>query len=348
MANRKLKVELELETARAKRQAKSLAETAGGSAPASAGAARLGNALDKAAKSAEKSASSFDGMTGKAAQLTRGFSGIAVGMATSYAANYVTNPNARAGLEYSGSAITGAVGGAMMGGPVGAAIGALAGLLKTYMDKQGERSAMSKDFEKGEEIYAATYRDNQKFRQLSSTKKGVDLGANLAEVKKMLDNYAESAAKFVDRIRAELKKANPDKEKLEKLQRNLGYSRSQIARYESLRDSLEARKEAQDKTPRTSTSAFDSLGKIGGYIYGGGKASEDASSTAPSLSPRSRLKPFSGFSVAATKTQDISFGGPSPTPDIADEVAQSIRKEQLATLEDILKTLKEKGGMSWQ
>lgn len=288
-------------------------------------------------------------MTGKAAQLTRGFSGIAVGMATSYAANYVTNPNARAGLEYSGSAITGAVGGAMMGGPVGAAIGALAGLLKTYMDKQGERSAMSKDFEKGEEIYAATYRDNQKFRQLSSTKKGVDLGANLAEVKQMLDNYAESAAKFVDRIRAELKNANPDKEKLEKLQRNLGYSRSQIARYESLRDSLEARKEADEKASnRTSTSAFDSLGKVGGYLYGGGMAPEDASSAAPSQSPRSRLKPFSGFSVAVTKTQDISFGGPSPTADIADEVAQSIRKEQLATLEDILKTLKEKGGATWQ
>ena len=117
MANRKLKVELELETARAKAQAKSLAETAGGGSASSAGGARLGAALDKAAKSAEKTASSFDGMNGRAAQLTRGFAGIAVGMATSYAANYVTNPNAKAGLEYTGSAVTGAVGGAMMAGP---------------------------------------------------------------------------------------------------------------------------------------------------------------------------------------------------------------------------------------
>ena len=348
MANRKLKVELELETARAKAQAKSLAETAGGGSSSSAGGARLGAALDKAAKSAEKTASSFDGMNGKAAQLTRGFAGIAVGMATSYAANYVTNPNAKAGLEYTGSAVTGAVGGAMMAGPIGAAIGGLAGVLKTYMEKEGEKSAMSRDFESSEADYAAIYRDNHKFKELSSTKEGTDIAGNLSKVKEMLENYAKSAATFADKIREELKKANPDKEWIEKLRRNLNYSRQQIARYENLQDTLES---ATDKNEpandRESTSALDALAKVGGFGYNAKPKAETAEATAGATF-RSRIPAFSGFSVAATPTQDISFGDPTPATDIADEVAQNIREEQLATLEDILKAIKEKGGATWQ
>ena len=345
MANRKLKVELELETARAKAQAKSLAETAGGGSASSAGGARLGAALDKAAKSAEKTASSFDGMNGKAAQLTRGFAGIAVGMATSYASNYVTNPNAKAGLEYTGSAVTGAVGGAMMAGPIGAAIGGLAGVLKTYMEKEGEKSAMSKDFETGEAVYAATYRDNQKFKELSSTKEGTDIAGNLAKVKEMLDSYAKSAAAFVEQIRAEMKKANPDKELIAKLQRNLNYSRSQIARYEGLQDTLESLDTKQND--RESTTALDALSKVGGFGYNAKPKAETAEATAGATF-HSRVPAFSGFSVGATPTQDISFGDPTPQTDITDEVAQNIREEQLATLEDILKAIKEKGGATWQ
>ncbi len=344
MANRKLKVELELDTAKAKAQAKSLAETAGGGSSSSGGASRLGASLDKAAKSAEKTASSFDGMNGKAAQLTRGFAGIAVGMATSYASNYVTNPNAKAGLEYTGSAVTGAIGGAMLAGPIGAAIGGLAGVLKTYMAKEGEKSAMSKDFETGEAVYAATYRDNQKFKELSSTKEGTDIAGNLSKVKEMLDNYAKSAAKFVEQIREEMKKANPDKELIAKLQRNLNYSRSQIARYEGLQDTLESLDTKQND--RASTTALDSLAKVGGYFYGTGPKAE--AEATPATASRSRIPAFSGFSVAATPTQDITFGDPTPQTDIADEVAQNIREEQLATLEDILKAIKEKGGATWQ
>lgn len=345
MANRKLKVELELETARAKAQAKSLAETAGGGSASSAGGARLGAALDKAAKSAEKTASSFDGMNGRAAQLTRGFAGIAVGMATSYAANYVTNPNAKAGLEYTGSAVTGAVGGAMMAGPIGAAIGGLAGVLKTYMDKSGEKSAMSKDFETGEAVYAATYRDNQKFKELSSTKEGTDIAGNLAKVKEMLDSYAKSAAAFVEQIRAEMKKANPDKELIAKLQRNLNYSRSQIARYEGLQDTLESLDTKQND--RESTTALDALSKVGGFGYNAKPKAETAEATAGATF-HSRVPAFSGFSVGATPTQDISFGDPTPQTDIADEVAQNVREDQLSTLRDILEELKKQEGTTWQ
>ena len=347
MANRKLKVELELETARAKAQAKSLAETAGGGSSSSAGGARLGAALDKAAKSAEKTASSFDGMNGKAAQLTRGFAGIAVGMATSYASNYVTNPNAKAGLEYTGSAVTGAIGGAMMAGPIGAAIGGLAGVLKTYMEKEGEKSAMSKDFETGEAVYAATYRDNQKFKELSSTKEGTDIAGNLAKVKEMLDNYAKSAATFVEKIRAEMKKANPDKELIAKLQRNLNYSRSQIARYENLQDTLESVIDKDEtKNDRESFSALDSLTKVGGYFYGTGPKAE--AEATPAAASRSRIPAFSGFSVAATPTQDISFGDAAPATDVADEAAQNVREDQLSTLRDILEELKKQEGTTWQ
>lgn len=348
MANRKLKVELELETAKAKSQAKSLAETAGGGS-ASSGGARLGSALDKAARSAEKSASAFDGLQGNAARLTQGFAGIAMGMATSYAANYVTNPNAKAGLEYTGNAAAGAVGGAMIAGPIGAAIGGLAGVLKTYMAKEGEKSAMSREFETSEAVYAATDRDNKKFKELSSTKEGTDIEGNLSKVKEMLESYAKSAATFVEKIREEMKKANPDKELVEKLRRNLGYSRQQIARYESLQDTLESLVDTK-QNDRESFSALDSLGKVGGYLYGGNPyaATAEAAESSGGSSKRSRVKPFSGFSVAATPTQDISFGGPTPNVDYVDEAAQSVREEQLSTLNEILDAIKGKGGATWQ
>lgn len=268
MANKKLKVEVELETAKAKRQAKDLEQT---------GSARS-SATSKLDKSVEKTASSFEHLSGQTARLTRGFAGLAIGMATSYAANYVKDPNTKAGLEYAGNGISGAVSGAMMAGLPGAIVGGLGGILKTYMDKEGEKSAMSKDFELGEQIYAATKAKNERFDSLASTKPGTDIAANLGEVKKIIDNYTKSTAEFVEQVREELKKANPDKEKIANLRRNIEYNRGEIGRYENLQHSLESLSQ-KNITQRVSTDAVDALSKVGGSFAGsqtGSRVAEDS------------------------------------------------------------------------
>ena len=359
MANKKLKVELELETAKAKRQAKELEQTAttpGGTPGGSSGssAVKLSTALDKAARSAEKSSSAFDQMGGTAGRLTKGFAGIAVGMATSYAANYATG-GTKTALDYGGSAVTGAVGGAMMAGLPGAIVGGLAGVLKTYMEKDAERSAMSKDFETGETVYAATRRDLMRFDELSSTKKGTDIAGNLAEAKKIIDNYTNSTAEMVDEIRKELKKHDPDKEKLEKLKRNLDYSRSQISKYEGLTKSLEALQEKQHD-PRISAAAFDALGKVGGSFVSGFAATapdvQAGTGAVPSFSPGGSF----GFSVASTPAKMLDFsaaaeGLENPT-ERAIKIADELTAKQTADMLNVLKSIDSKvgsgGGATWQ
>ena len=362
MATKKLKVEVELETAKAKRQAKDLEQTAGGGGAVSApqSGKKLSESLDRAARSAEKTSSAFDKMGGNSARLTRGFAGIAVGMATSYAANYATG-GTKTALEYGGNAISGAVGGAMMAGLPGAIVGGLACVLKTHMEKDAERSAMSKDFETGEKVYASTRRDLKKFDELSSTKKGTDIAGHLAEAKKIIDNYTNQTAEMVEEIRKELKKHDPDKDKLEKLKRNLDYSRSQISKYEGLTKSLEALQEKQHD-PRLSAAAFDALGKVGGSFVSGFAAAPDVQTgtgAAASFSPGGSF----GFSVASTPAKAFDFsaaasassrsaeGLESPT-ERAIKIADELTAKQTADMLNVLKSIDSKvgsgGGATWQ
>ena len=216
MATRKLKVELELETAKARRQAKELEQTAGSGGGSAAPAGNSAAAsLDRVAKSAERSSSAFDRLGGQSARLTRGF----------------------------------------------------AGVLKTYFEKDGERSAMAKDFEQAEAIYAVAREKDAKFAELSSTKPGADVAGNAAEAKRIIDGYSKSVADFVAEVREELKKANPDYERIAALRRNIDSSRGEIRRYENLVSSLES-VQGRRTTPRTSTAALDALGRIGGDLVG--------------------------------------------------------------------------------
>ena len=383
MASKKLKVELELETAKAKRQAKELESPSARPGPrpadgrpssnppletsapipnaswptpgAASPAESLSASLKKAAKSAEKSSSAFDRMNGTAGRLTKGFAGIAVGMAASYAANYATG-GTKTALDYGGNAVTGAVGGAMMAGLPGAIVGGLAGVLKTYMEKDSERSAMSKDFETGEAVYAATRRDNEKFEELSSMKKGADVAGHLAEAQKIIDNYTNSAADFVEAIRKELKKHDPDKEKIEKLKRNLDYSRSQISKYEGLVKSLEAIREKQ-VDPRTSTEAFDALGKVGGSFVSGFAAPapdvREKTGAAPDVPSAGGSFAFS-VPAAPAKTFELSAaaeGLEDPT-ERAIKIADELTAQRTADMLDVLKSIDSKigtgGGGTWQ
>lgn len=357
MASRKLKAQLELDTTEARRKLRRDLESASSDSGGGAGggASRLAQSLDKAAQSADKTAQSFGQANSSALRLTRGFAGIAVGMATSYAANYVDNPNAKAALGYAGNALSGAMAGAMFGGPIGAVVGGAAGIAKTYMDNEGEKSAMSKDFEQSETIYAALRAKNARFQELSNTKDGADIAGNLAKAKETIESYTASTADFVAQVREELKKMNPDKELIAKLRRNIDFNRGEIQRYESLVKSLEdiqAKSDAKG-TPRASMSALDSLAKVGGLMAT--PASPDAPAQ-PGAAPSSSAKSFA-FAVAPIAADTTEFGskaeslfddGTAAALKTANERIEKIDSEQLRVLTEIKDALKNNGGTSWQ
>lgn len=362
MATRKLKATLDLDTSEARRKVRrdlsDAASDAGGGG--GGGASRLAQSLDKAAQSADKTAQSFGRANGAALRLTRGFAGIAVGMATSYAANYVTDPNAKAGLGYLGAGLAGAASGAMIGSvvpgigtAVGAAVGGAAGIAKTYMDNEGERSAMAKDFEQSETIYAALRQKNAKFQELSNTKDPEKIAGNLAEAKKIIENYTASTADFVAQVREELKKMNPDKELIAKLRRNIDFNRGEIQRYESLAKSLESiqAKEDAKPTPRASMSALDSLAKVGGIMATTAAPDSPAPSGAPSA-----VRSF-GFAVAPIAADTTEFGskaeglfddGTAAALKTANERIEKIDSEQLRVLTEIKNAIRDQGGTTWQ
>ena len=355
MATRKLTAQLELDTTAARRKLRRDLEVSadGGGGGGGGGASRLAQSLDKAAQSADKTAQSFGQVSFRARGLTRHFSGIALGLATSYAANYVDNPNAKAALGYAGNAMAGAMAGAMFGGIPGAVVGGVAGIAKTYMDNEGEKSAMAKDFEQSEAIYAAVRQKNAKFQELSNTKDGANIAANLAEAKKTIENYTETTADFVQQVRDELKKMNPDKELIAKLRRNIDYNRGEIQRYESRVKNLEEIQKQPEKTARASMSALDSLSKIGGIAA---SPAADIAAAADAVISSPRGGGSFGFSIGGSAMDSTEFsarseglvGSDAAAIKTANENIERIDKEQLQVLTEIKETLRNQGGVSWQ
>ena len=391
MATKKLKVEVELETAKAKRQAKDLEQTAGGGGAVSApqSGKKLSESLDKAARSAEKSASAFDKMGGTSARLTRGFAGIAVGMATSYAANYATG-GTKTAMEYGGNAISGAVGGAMMAGLPGAIAGGLAGVLKTYFEKQGEASKMSEDFRKANDTYEEGRLWQAKVEKMTDvgysdvSLKGQDLTKDriskvdekLQEANKAAEELFDKQNGLEDTIRKLLKKqedlrakfsdlSEKDQKTLEKAQEDLSKVRAQKEQAEGIEKSFAKQKKALEhqleqekydedhkkKNDRTSTSAFDALGKVGGNFVGN-LLPIPAEVKNTSGSP-SRGGSFNfGFAVGTTPSATHEFsaaaeGIADPTMNVVNDRLKQIDEDQLKVLKDIAENTKQKG-LTWQ
>ena len=268
MANKKLKVEVELETAKAKRQAKELEQSGGASA---GGGESVAPALDKTSKAAESAAKSFQQADRATLRLATGFAGLAVGLATSYAANYVKDPNAQAALQYVGSAVSGASAGAMTGaslGPQGALIGAGVGLAtgigKTYMDREGAKDKAIDDFERSEKRYQNAKAADDLFKSLTDTRAGKGTINELPELKRIMGNFSETVDQFISQIREELQKTNPDYERVNMLQGEVAYGRGMMAKYESAIKNIET----QPVNDRPDFSAPDALSRIGGAFAG--------------------------------------------------------------------------------
>ena len=271
---KKLPVEVDVETTKARRKLKELADTGGSSAGADASPA-----IDKAARAlsgaAEKTSRSFgkldeasQGMNRQMLSVTRAFAGMATGLAMSYASRYFAEGSTgRNAMEYGGAMLAGGSSGAMAGmafGPVGAAIGAAGGAAiaagKTYLDKEGDMESRLADFEKSERIFAGISAWQTKLRELSEQ-------MNTEEIKTILANLKNTEQTFktrtVEAIKGERYQEAAD------YQRNLGDVRQKQQQLEALLRKAEAEaKKPSTPEARASMDALDSLARVGGNFAG--------------------------------------------------------------------------------
>ena len=275
---KKLTVEVDAETTKAKRKIQGLADAGGSSSPGGP-SSPVPPAIDKAARAlsgaAEKTSRSFGkldeasrGMNRQMLSVTRAFAGMATGLAMSYASRYFEEGSAgRNAMEYGGAMLAGGSSGAMAGmafGPVGAAIGAAGGAAiaagKTYLDKEGEMESRLADFEKSERIFAGISAWQTKLRELSEQ-------MNTEEIKTILANLKNTEQTFktrtVEAIKGERYQEAAD------YQRNLGDVRQRQQQLEALLRKAEAEaKKPSAPEARASMDALDSLARVGGNFAG--------------------------------------------------------------------------------
>ena len=271
---KKLTVEVDAETTKAKRKIQELADAGGSSAGADASPA-----IDKAARAlsgaAEKTSRSFgkldeasQGMNRQMISVTRAFAGMATGLAMSYASRYFEEGSTgRNAMEYGGAMLAGGSSGAMAGmafGPIGAAIGAAGGAAiaagKTYRDTEGEMESRLADFEKSERIFAGISAWQTKLRELSEQ-------MNTEEIKTILANLKNTEQTFktrtVEAIKGERYQEAAD------YQRNLGDVRQKQQQLKALLRKAEAEaKKPSTPEARASMDALDSLARVGGNFAG--------------------------------------------------------------------------------
>lgn len=271
---KKLTVEVDAETTKAKRKIQELAETGGSSAGADASpaidkAARaLSGAAEKTSRSLGKLDEASQGMNRQMISVTRAFAGMATGLAMSYASRYFAEGSTgRNAMQYGGAMLAGGSSGAMAGmafGPVGAAIGAAGGAAiaagKTYLDKEGEMESRLADFEKSERIFAGISAWQTKLRELSEQ-------MNTEEIKTILANLKNTEQTFktrtVEAIKGERYQEAAD------YQRNLGDVRQRQQQLEALLRKAEAEAKKPSKPEaRASMDALDSLARVGGNFAG--------------------------------------------------------------------------------
>ena len=263
MATKKLTIEVDANTDKAKRKIEALADT--DSASGVAAPDNFSKALDKAAKAADR----FDGDIGKASssmtKMVRGFAGLAVGLAGSYAAGHMQQGAARDAVEYGSNALQGASAGFMMGGPWGAVAGGAIALAKTYLDKDAEQSAYTKAFEESEQRYASAKAWRDRFSSLTDPD-GQTPDARMSALKAELEKYRDAESRLKGSVSAFA--ARGEYENADRQKETLAENRSRQNQLEAAIKALENNSARGESSP--SHSALDALSRLGAEFGGGG------------------------------------------------------------------------------
>lgn len=280
---KKLTVEVDAETSRAKRKVKELAETGadGVSNTVQPAAERAARSLDNAAGGAEQLSQSAREGSANMRAMTKVFGGMAIRMATSYASKNMAEGSPE---QTAVSAIGGAASGALMGspfGPLGALAGGLIGLTDALLSANAAEEARVKSIkaaadanrEQLEALWKSEDRTKVFKEQLKSLgRESLDSGDRIARVQEAIAakrrelqaNDGELHALSSSAVASE---AN-NKEFGKKLaERNV--IKSELAQLESLLSSKRGGGPSHEIT-----TALDSLARIGGGSSGGDFARE--------------------------------------------------------------------------
>lgn len=333
---KKLKVEVEAETAKARSKIRrDLGGVIDGSPGSGSGAPPVMDGTSRALKSLGDSARVADSAAKSLAPALKSFAGIAAGMATSYAANYMDPGVARTSLGYLGSMAAYGSTGFMLGrnfGPQGAAIGTGVGMAvgagKQYLDNDSAEKDWWKSFNKSESATQSAAEWARVFKELTKIDddfgklKGVKLfEAQIAALDKTakatataLENLKTGENQTLVRIndiktgKTSLKTADEKLEELDNLKENLATYRSKRAQLESFieaRDNqrhqleLKIKNFEEQPAPRANESALDALTRLGATFGGGDYSREQLALQQETNTILARIEQKTGVSSSA-------------------------------------------------
>jgi len=274
---KKLTVEVETETTKARRKLQELAQTGG----SPAGADTVGSAAKNAARGLDNAANAANKLSKATAEgsanlraMTKVFGGMAIRMATGYAAsNMEQGSTGQMAVKGLGEVAGGAIAGAAFG-PVGALAGGLMGLTSALMEaSQAEKERQQRiadatfDYEKSEHDYRSSKDFAEQLKGLTEVDKGfTDFSGRIQQINDVLKHYQEVEETLKSKIEGFIKSGDLEKANMER-----GYLSSNRSRQDQLvaaRERLEKMAENQKPEERVSTAALDSLAKIGGNFAG--------------------------------------------------------------------------------
>ena len=281
---KKVTVEVDAETTKAKRKLRELAQTGGSSAGADAVGTSAKNAargLDNAASAANKLSKATTEGSANLRAMTKVFGGMAIRMATSYAASNMEQGSAgQMAVKGLGEVAGGAIAGAAFG-PLGAVAGGLMGLTSALMEAtQAEKERQQRiadatfDYEKSEHDYRSSKDFAEQLKGLTEVDKGfTDFSGRIQQINDVLKHYQDVEETLKSKIEEFIKSGDLEKANMER-----GYLSSNRSRQDQLvaaRERLEKMAENQRPEERVSMAALDSLAKIGGNFAGSDQGFRD-------------------------------------------------------------------------
>ena len=274
---RKLKVQVDLETEKAKQKIKDMANCGeSGTDGISTASDRLSRSLERTAKGVDSLGRESTTASSNMSQFVKGFTGLAVGMATSYASNFMPEGKGRNTVEMVGAGISGASSLGMLGaafGPVGAVIGSLiGGIGGAAIKAEEQQQAVDKyleSFDRSEKRYSSAQEFKAAIDGLTSVGTTADkLREKLDEARAMLAKYKEAETPIIENIKGFAKNSQFEKSGIQA--ETLGINRQRQSQLESIIKSMEKSIETMEKRSniRESITSLDSLSRIGGGSAG--------------------------------------------------------------------------------
>ena len=292
MATRKLSVELDVETSKAKQKIKTLGE--------SAGSANLAGSADKAAKALDSTAASANKLTQaskmsaeRLRSVATTFGGLGIRMATAYAASNMQEGSAgQTAVQVGGGAIAGALQGAVAG-PLGALAGGIMGLTteiisanaKAREAERARRDAIIATCDANREQLEALWAAEERTAKFKDTLKALgnieDENTRKAEILKLIEEKKRDIGHKDSELMGATDHFWGGKDGGVKFKKLMGERQTLTGELEQLKSLIEGFDKPKENGPafRVSETATDALSRIGGN-FGGERIDEQMLDTA--------------------------------------------------------------------